>query len=302
MADDKDDTIHKLRQILSDREKDLTLFRTELAKANKRLEALIEQSSHQLKLAKQVQQTLVPREFPHIPGFEFSTKFLASAIRGGDYYDIFEHADKYRFGILLASCSGYSMSSLLLSVLLRMTTQLQSKKSNQPSEMLEQINAQMAETIVEKDSANIFYGILDRRRFTMTYASAGEIVGLIQRADTGNLESLQMGEVPLQKGRNGAFQNHVLNLSPLDRVVLCTDGVVQRTNEASETFGKERIFKAILASAKGNVHDIRNEILFQNDRFAQNKEAPHDMTVIAVEVKKRIVKLARVPDDDDDPG
>ena len=90
--------ISELEAELADRERDLTVFREELARANSQLERFIKQISQELKMASLIQKALVPTEFPNIPGFEFSTKFVPSVISGGDYFDIFEHEDKFRFG------------------------------------------------------------------------------------------------------------------------------------------------------------------------------------------------------------
>jgi sigma-B regulation protein RsbU (phosphoserine phosphatase) len=129
--------IAALEAELQDRERDLSTYRDELQKANRKLESLIENMAAQLQLASQIQKRLVPTEFPNIPGLEFSTKFEASAITGGDYFDIFEHEDRFRFGIVVASSSGYSMSSLFLSVLLRMTGRAEGRRATSPFRFVE---------------------------------------------------------------------------------------------------------------------------------------------------------------------
>ncbi len=122
--------IAELESELKERQADLKRFRDELSKANVRLEALIRQLDGELKMAHIIQKILVPTEFPHINGFEFSTKFVPSSKTGGDYFDIFEHEDRFRFGVILSSSTGHTMSALLLSVLLRMTGQLEARKGS----------------------------------------------------------------------------------------------------------------------------------------------------------------------------
>ena len=92
--------VRELEAELLEREKDLAVFRDELNRANEQLEQFIKQIGQELKIASLIQKALVPTEFPNIPGFEFSTKFVPSPISGGDYFDIFEHEDKFRFGIV----------------------------------------------------------------------------------------------------------------------------------------------------------------------------------------------------------
>ncbi|MEK7356718.1 MAG: hypothetical protein AAB250_09725, partial [Bdellovibrionota bacterium] len=79
--------ISELESELADRERDLSVFRDELAQANTQLERFIKQISQELRMASLIQKSLVPTEFPNIPGFEFSTKFVPSPISGGDYFD-----------------------------------------------------------------------------------------------------------------------------------------------------------------------------------------------------------------------
>ncbi len=68
--------VRELEIELGDREKDLAVFRDELAKANSQLEGFIRQIAQELRMASLIQKALVPTEFPNIPGFEFSTKLL----------------------------------------------------------------------------------------------------------------------------------------------------------------------------------------------------------------------------------
>src|SRR5687768_8579652 len=108
--------VAELEEELRERQADLKRFRDELSKANQRLEGLITRLHSELKLAHVIQKSLVPTEFPHITGFEFSTKFVPSSVSGGDYFDIFEHDDRFRFGVIVSSSNGHTMSALLLSV------------------------------------------------------------------------------------------------------------------------------------------------------------------------------------------
>src|SRR5580692_5510524 len=97
--------VAELEEEVQERQVDLKRFREELGKANSRLETLIERLHQEVKLAHVIQKILVPTEFPHIAGFEFSTKFFPSHVSGGDYFDIFEHQDRARFGIIVSSSS-----------------------------------------------------------------------------------------------------------------------------------------------------------------------------------------------------
>ncbi|MBO9667523.1 MAG: sigmaB regulation protein RsbU, partial [Bdellovibrio sp.] len=101
--------ISDLEHELAVKEAELHRYRLELTKANTALEKMILQINQELKMAQTLQKYLSPTELPNIQGFEFSTKFLAGTRSGGDYFDIFEHEDKLKFGILISSATGYSL-------------------------------------------------------------------------------------------------------------------------------------------------------------------------------------------------
>lgn len=288
--------IQELETELAERSRDLQIFREELSKANVQLEKFIQQISQELRMASLVQKALVPTEFPNIPGFEFSTKFIPSPVSGGDYFDIFEHEDKFRFGIVVASSSGYSMSALFLSVLLKMTGQLEARKGAAPEHILELMGKELVPNIHTHDQANVFYGVIDRRSFEMSYSCAGQMVALLLSFGSNKLQRLDVSTEPFHKDFSSELKSAKISLNPRDRLVICTDGILKARNQKDEQFGEERLFKTILSAAKSaGVHDLRNEIFYQVEKFTQGKDLPSDVTVVVTEVKDRVLKLAKSP-------
>lgn len=285
--------VAELEQEVQEREADLKRFREELGKANSRLEAMITRLNQELKLAHSVQKILVPTEFPHIAGFEFSTKFVPSHVSGGDYFDIFEHQDRARFGVIVSSASGHSMSALLLSVLLKMTSQLEAKRGSDPHLMLKEIQEQLSEHMTESDSADVFYALIDRRTYEMRFVRAGSLIALHQNCSTGEVQALDSGLGPLGFGFEAPASSGVIALNPRDRVVLCTRGVIEATNARGESYGMERVTRSFLTGPKRGVHELRNHILFEVHKFAQGTEPIRDQTLVVLEVKDKVIKLAK---------
>ena len=285
--------VRELEAELTDRERDLATFRDELGKANSQLERFIKQIGNELKMASTIQKALVPTEFPNIPGFEFSTKFVPSPLSGGDYFDIFEHEDRFRFGIVLASSSGYSMSALFLSVLLRMTGQLEARKGTPANAILDLMGKELMPNIHGSETASVFYGVIDRRGFDMTFAGVGRVIGLLYSYSAAKVQRLEWTAAPFSKDFKDGITATTVSLNPRDRLILCTEGVVRAMNLKGEEFGEERLYKTILAAPRLGVHDLRNEILYQVERFAAGRELPNDVTVVVTEVKDRVIKLAK---------
>lgn len=285
--------VHDLEAEVHEREQDLKRFRDELGRVNSRLEMMAEQLTHELKLAHVIQKALVPTEFPHIAGFEFSTRFVPSAVTGGDYFDIFEHEDRARFGIIVSSASGHSMSALLLSVLLKMTGQIESRRGSEPHQVLADMHSQLLEHMTDGDEADIFYALIDRRNFELKYVRAGQVVALHQNASTGEVTALDSGLGPLKDGFSSPAQSGVMPLNPRDRVVLCTRGLTEMRDDKGEAYGLERVTRSFLSGPKRGVHELRNHILFELSRFVQGREPQRDQTLVVLEVKDKVIKLAK---------
>ena len=292
------DRVTELEEEVRQREADLKRFREELGVANQRLEALVERLHGEFRLAHAIQKALVPTEFPHISGFEFSTKFIPSLKQGGDYFDIFEHQDRLRFGVILSSSSGHSMSALLLNVLLKMTTQLESRRGSEPHQVVHDMYDDVREHLGDGDSSDIFYALVDRRTFEMRYVMLGDLVALHQNAATGEVRTLGPGVGPLSREFTEPTASSGVFLNPRDRVVLCTRGLSSARNPQGEAYGIERVTRSLLDGPKQGVHELRNHILYEVQRFANADLAEptaiaRDQTLVVLEVKDKVIKLAK---------
>ncbi|NJL24751.1 MAG: serine/threonine-protein phosphatase [Calothrix sp. SM1_5_4] len=285
--------VAELEEELRERQADLKRFRDELGKANQRLETLISQLHNELKLAHVIQKALVPTEFPHISGFEFSTKFVPSSLSGGDYFDIFEHEDRFRFGVIVSSSSGHAMSALLLGVLLKMTSQLEAKKGSEPHQVLADMLEQLKANLTPTDQADIFYSLIDRRSYEMRFVRAGKVIALHQNFVTGEVQALDSGLGPLSIGFAPPAGSGSLYLNPRDRVVLCTRGVIEAVNGDGEPYGMERVTRSFLSGPKRGVHELRNHVLYEVQKFSGRSEPVRDQTLVVFEVKDKVIKLAK---------
>lgn len=291
--------IENLKEKIRDLEQELTLknaelmrYRLELNKANQVLENMIAQTGQELKLAQTLQRHLSPTELPNISGFEFSTKFIAGTRSGGDYFDIFEHEDKLKFGILLACSSGYTMSALLLSVVIRISSQIEARRGMEPSKVMALLAKEIVPSIHNKDKASVFYGIIDRRTFELQYSSVGSIDGFLQIYGEETLMDLRTPTPALAKDFNTEPQTFRLQLNPRDRLILATEGLRGSENKEGQMWGQDSLRAAIQRSPKKGAHELRNEILYSNEKFTGSQEPVRDQTLLITEVKDRVIKLA----------
>ncbi len=285
--------ISELESELRDREQDLKSFHQQMIATNEQLEDMITQLEGEIGVVAAIQKRLVPTEFPNIPGFEFSTKFVHGLASGGDYFDIFEHENRFRYGIVLASSSGYTTSALLLSVLLKFMGQIEAKKGVNPDLILQMISKEMTESMSNNDFAHLFYGTVDRKSFELSYSMAGDVRALLFVNQNKELRSLRQDQPSFSKQSNFNYQKSTVSLNPRDRLILCSYGVVESVNPKGEKFGVERLYDVILSSSKLGAHELRNDILYNVEKFRQAEVQKKDITIIVAEVKDHVIKLAK---------
>ncbi len=284
--------IRQLEETLVLKQNELLQYKTQIKQVNQKLESLIGQMAADQKAMHKIQKILSPTELPRIQGFEFSTKFIPGQSQGGDYFDIFELEDKFSFGVLVASCTGYTVSALLLSVILKISGQMEARKGAEPHKVLETLAQEIIPSLKGKDEAQIFYGIIDRRTFQLRYVQAGHIFSAYMRSGEKIVE-LEPSCPALSPAYVHQGKNRQLDLQSKDRLVLCTPGLLQTNNLDGESYGKERLKKSLNSTVKQGLHEMRNEILFQLETFSKTSEPHRDLTVIVAEVQDRILKLTK---------
>ncbi len=287
------DQIKDLTTKLLAKESELENFKKDVAKLNKNIEVLVSKIHDQIKVAQKIQATLLPTEIPNIPGFEFSTKFVPSIHSGGDYFDIFELEDRFRFGILMASSSGHGISALFLSILLKLTGQIEARRGTPPDKVVKMIFKEIESQIKEKEYANIFYSILDRRNFELQFCNKGSNLAFLYKFSEKEVVQLARPSDPLKKNMDPTFKIETESLNPRDCLVVVSEGVIQTQSPANEAFGTKRLENIIYDKAQTSPHEIRNEVLYQLQEFRASKELKKDATVIVAEVKDRVLKLAK---------
>lgn len=285
--------VKELEDELESKNNEIARYRQELIRANTLVENMITEMNQEIKMATKIQKMLSPTELPNIQGFEFSSKFVPGVKMGGDYFDIFEHNDRMKFGIIVASSSGYAMSALFLSVLIKLSSAIEARKGLQPDQVVDQMAKELVPGIENQDTASIFYAVVDRRSFEMNYCSCGSISSFLIGQGQDKVMRLEPSCGPLQKGFQSKPLSQALSLNPKDRFVICTEGLIAAQNQQGQNYGMDRLSKAMARAPRSGVHELRNEILYDVESFCGKTNPFRDQTVIVTEVNDRVIKLAK---------
>ena len=286
-----------LEKELKQKEKALKKYEQALKDSNQRVEQILKDLRESKALIRNIHKSLLPTHLPKIPQFKFSYKLTATKIGvSGDFFDVIQLNDPFQFGVLLSSCSSYTLTSLFLSLFLKSVPAL--KEHSTAAEYLQEMFNNFP--VSNRDSIHLFYGIVNGRSFTLDYCLMGDVFAGVRRSDSQEKKNLlpsdfQILESPkadlkIKSPKKDSFKSKVMELKPRDCLTLCSPGLLHRKNSAGTDFGAKNIMKA--AFSQRGALAIRQNILFQANRFA-GSAAQRDQTLLIMEVKNRILKLTK---------
>ncbi|MBT3391833.1 MAG: PP2C family protein-serine/threonine phosphatase [Chloroflexi bacterium] len=216
----------------------------------------------ELKLAGQIQSSLLPSVFPKMPGWQLSVTLAPAGETSGDFFDVIP-LEGGRVGIVLADVLDKGIGPALYMALSRTLIRTYATEFElQPDVVFFATN----ERILKDTRANLFvtafYGILDPQNGTLTYANAGHNPPLLLRAhDEGNTELLQKTGLPIGIDEEATWEHNTVEIFPGDVLVLYTDGIPEAQNTHKELFKRDALEAIARANLQQSAEGIQKEIL-----------------------------------------
>jgi sigma-B regulation protein RsbU (phosphoserine phosphatase) len=238
-----------------------------------------ERIQHDLTLARNIQQGLLPPKLPDAGYFELQAVTMASRTVGGDYYDVITLPSE-RYGLAVADVSGKGLPAAMMAVLLQGAFAAVAAGSPDLEELFRRVNDFLCERTPVEMFATVFYGVLNRNgRFS--FVSAGHPPSLILRAN-GNIERLDSPNFPLGLFAGAPFGVDSARLEPGDILVIYSDGVTESQNSHNELFGEARLTALLEGRAGQRARDISAAIISGINDFVGGAPQADDLTLIVV--------------------
>jgi sigma-B regulation protein RsbU (phosphoserine phosphatase) len=226
--------------------------------------------------ARTIQQALLPRSSPFIPGFAISGLCVPVGAVGGDWYDFIPMHDG-RWGLVLADVSGKGTAAALLMAATRGVLRSLAETSCTPSEVLQRLNQLLVEDLPPARFVTMVYAVLDPAKRTLTLASAGHLQPLLIQGQEARFLNTDAG-LPLGLGL-GEYSEAEIELTPGSRLVFYSDGITEAANPDEEEYGQFRLKEHLLqpgTSGESLLADVRS--------FVNGFGLHDDATVIMVKM------------------
>jgi sigma-B regulation protein RsbU (phosphoserine phosphatase) len=224
--------------------------------------------------ARAIQQALLPKSSPYIPGFMISGLSLPAGAVGGDWFDFIPLGEK-RWGLVLADVSGKGTAAALLMSATRGMLRSLAEACCTPGEVLTKLNRLMVDDFPNGRFVTMIYAVLDAEARTVTFASAGHLPPLLVDSDGGRFLASERG-MPLGL-TSGDYSESTVPIQPGSRIVFYSDGITEAEGPTDEDYGAERLKQHAMS-----LNATADSILADVQSFADGAGLHDDATVIFV--------------------
>ena len=265
--------------VMRDSLKQYVLDLTETTAAKERIQS-------ELRVATEIQASLLPRTFPPFPErpeFEIFASMDPAKEVGGDFYDFF-FVDSDNLCFLIADVTDKGVPAALYMMVAKTLLKSEGQRLGEPDRVLASVNRVLAEDNERCMFASVLCAILDVRSGDVRVANAGHNPPLLVGADGVRYLRLKPG-LMLGPSRDAFYQTERITLRPGETLFFYTDGVTEATSPADEAYGELRLSSALQRIADsdpaGMIHHVRADVL----RHADGAPQSDDVTMVAIKYR-----------------
>lgn len=275
----------QFQEVLARVETHLALRRLQiqLQDANQQLREANTKMARELTLAGEVQASFLPRELPHVPGWQLAVSLRPSREMSGDFYDV-ERLPNGRWGILIGDVvdkgAGAALFMALSWILIRTYA---TQYPAQPELILSSVNRRILEDTAAHEFVTVFYGVLDPSTGELVYASGGHCPALLVRAqEQAEVQSLCNTGMALGIFPELTWRQGVVQLAAGDVLVLYTDGITEAQDKQRRLFEEDRLRETLIANWGQPAETIRDAILRAVDEFVGDAPQSDDIALAVI--------------------
>ncbi|TFH01439.1 MAG: GAF domain-containing protein [Calditrichales bacterium] len=238
---------------------------------------------HELVNARKVQKVLLPQHPPSIQHLDISFAHIPSKMVSGDLFDLAQiTAD--RLGFVIGDVSGKGAAAAIMMSLVLAGFRAFKKSHLTVCEVVARLNNLLEESVSEGRYATLFYALISTSENTVTYSNAGHNPPLIFKPD-GTYFPLSEGGIVLGYLANQVYQQKVVPFVLGDILLSYTDGITEALSSEGEEFGEARLIDLVKQHLTMNSYDLKEKILEQVNKFADNGEVSDDRTIVILKYR-----------------
>ena len=238
---------------------------------------------HELKIARDIQLSLLPQKIPELKNFEISVIYKPINEIGGDYYDILKERNSM-IPVLIADVEGKGLSAALLAA----SSQAVFHSLNElyffkPEKFISKANSLICDLTRGNRFITLVWMLVDDEKKSVTYVNAGHIEPLL--ISKSKVIRLSKGGFLTGYIGNAKYEKETIQLKKGDIIVAFTDGVPEVENPNDEEFSIEAIIDFIKKNRKFSTKKMSEKLYKAIYNFSHGKKFRDDFTLIIIKVR-----------------
>jgi sigma-B regulation protein RsbU (phosphoserine phosphatase) len=280
LPDKSKDEIGKLAESFIEMKQTLQRYLKDL----KETTASKERIESELKIAHEIQMSMIPKTFPPFPDrpeFDIYATLVPAREVGGDFYDFF-FIDDQRLCFAIGDVSGKGVPASLFMALTKTMFRATGGRQNATAELiLSRLNGEICRDNDSCMFVTAFCAVLDVRTGQLEYSNAGH--NLPYLLSDGAVTALpNPGGMALGVTDSAKFSAGRIVLKPGDRLVLYTDGVTEAMDRDDELFSEGRLETTLRGVNSLSSKEVIERVVKEVQRFSTGAPQSDDITMLVL--------------------
>lgn len=279
-----------LRHTMSNLEELNQTLEYRVARRTRELEsatALIEEQKRELEdeliKAHEMQMRLMPESAPQIAGFDLAGECRTATHVGGDFFQYFALPDG-RISFVVADVTGHGMEAAVPSMVFSGLLGNQIAYSSSLEHLYGELNQSLYNLLEKRTFICFAMGDLDVGERRVRICNSGCPYPYHYCHETDTVSEICLDAFPLGVRENASYEVFETILEHGDRIVLCSDGIIEASDAGGEMFGFERTAEAIRAACSADLgaSELIQHIFSEASQFCQRSEREDDQTLVVL--------------------
>ncbi len=239
-----------------------------------------ERIGSELKIARDIQQGMLPKTFPPYPDCEevaiYGSLVPAKEV-GGDLYDFLILDGHLLFCV--GDVSGKGVPASLMMAVTRSLFRTVCARTTHPEEIMNQMNTAMSEMNENSIFVTFFIGNLDLKTGMLTYSNAAHCPPVLVNE---TISTLQMdSNIPLGV-MEWDYTRQEIHVGLDSAIFLYTDGLTEAENTTHGQFGEARMLAELEKMSRATPRELIDHISEAVQVFESGTEQSDDLTMLAI--------------------
>src|SRR5215218_6073376 len=240
-----------------------------------------ERIEQELRIARLIQQTLLPKTLPKLSGYDIAAYYQPAREVGGDFYDLFELEDG-RLGLVVGDVTDKGVPAALVMATTRTMLRVSAQRLFPPGEVLKRANEELVADIPPNMFITCLYAILDPESGRLIYANAGHDPPYLRHHGSG-VEELRARGMPLGLMPGMEYEEKEITLNRGESVLFYSDGLVEAHDPHHEMFGFPRL-QRLVGTHRSGESSLIDFLLSELINFTGGDwEQEDDITLVTLE-------------------